>query len=78
MYIKLIIIAIVLLAVVMLAFGIRLLLDRNATFKAPTCALENGNKDALSCDRCGLTDLSHCPVKKEVDEKHDNQNLKPE
>ncbi|WP_163707552.1 hypothetical protein [Mangrovibacterium lignilyticum] len=70
------IIAIILVAFVMLALGVKLLFDKNAEFTVHSCALEDDeslDKD-LSCSKCQLRDLVDCPENKgkeniEIEEK---------
>jgi len=65
MYLKLLIISVLLVAVIMLALGIKLLFDKNARFEAHSCALEGGNLDETgACAGCQLKDLANCPEKK--------------
>jgi len=53
MFLKTLIISVILVAIVMLALGVKLLFDKNATFTAHSCALDNGelSKDGV-CTKC--------------------------
>jgi hypothetical protein len=65
MYFKLLIISVLLVAVIMMALGIKLLFDKNARFEAHSCALEGGPLDETgACAGCQLKDLTNCPEKK--------------
>lgn len=67
MLLKTLIISIILVAIVMLALGVKLLFDKNAKFTVHSCALEDDeslDKD-LTCSKCQLRDLADCPEKKE-------------
>ena len=66
MFIKLLIISVILVAIVMLALGVKLLFDKNAKFSAHSCALEDGslNEDG-ACAACDLKDLTDCPENKD-------------
>lgn len=62
MFFKLLIISVVLVAIIMLALGIKLLFDPKAEFSAHSCALEDGSLDKDSaCSKCQLKDLANCP-----------------
>ncbi|WP_346856898.1 hypothetical protein [uncultured Draconibacterium sp.] len=63
MIIKTIIVTVVLVAIVMLALGVKLLFDKNAEFTTHSCALDSDNtleKDE-ACAKCDLRDLVDCP-----------------
>jgi len=67
MFVKVLIITIILVAVVVLGFGIKLLLDPNAEFSSHSCALEKGELDESgACGKCQLKDLADCPEKKDI------------
>ena len=68
MFLKLLVISVVLVAIVMLALGVKLLFDKNAKFPAHSCALGEGslNTDG-ACAKCDLSDLADCPER--VEEK---------
>lgn len=62
MFLKLLIISVILVAIVMLALGIKLLFNKNAQFTAHSCAFEDGSQDQEgACSKCELTDLVDCP-----------------
>ncbi len=65
MFLKLLIASIILVAIIMLALGIKMIFDPNAEFTAHSCALEDGKTDKYgACAMCQIKDLSHCPEKK--------------
>lgn len=56
------IISVILVAIVMLALGIKLWLDPDAEFSVHSCALEDGSPDKDgTCSQCQLENLSNCP-----------------
>ncbi|HKK41575.1 MAG TPA: hypothetical protein VJ963_04135 [Bacteroidales bacterium] len=61
MIIKLLLISVVLVALMVLAFGIKLLFNPDSEFPAHSCALENGqlNSDG-TCSACNVTKLVDC------------------
>ncbi|WP_147372187.1 hypothetical protein [Mariniphaga sediminis] len=62
MFFKLLIISVILVAIVMLALGIKLLFNKNAQFTAHSCAIEDGSPDREgTCSKCELTDIVDCP-----------------
>ena len=66
MLIKLLIISVILVGIMLLAMGIKLLLNRNSGFPAHSCALEDGSLDETgACYKCELKDLASCPEKSE-------------
>jgi len=66
---KVIIISLILVAFVMLALGIKLLIDPKAEFSAHSCSLDNGDLDKDgACSKCQLIDLADCPEKTNVHE----------
>jgi hypothetical protein len=60
MFLKTIIISVILVTIVMLALGVKLLFDKNATFTAHSCALDDGelSKDG-ACTKCQLKGKNH-------------------
>jgi hypothetical protein len=55
MFIKMLLISIVLVAIVMLALGVKLLFDKNAKFTVHSCNPENNDPEHEgSCSKCGL------------------------
>ncbi len=65
MIIKTLIISIVLVAMVMLAFGVKLLFNKDAEFTAHSCVLDDGTSDKNEvCSKCELKDLVDCPENK--------------
>jgi hypothetical protein len=64
MYIKLLIISVILVAIIMLALGVKMLFNPKAEFSAHSCALEGGDLDETgACAACQLKDLANCPEK---------------
>jgi hypothetical protein len=62
MYLKILIVTIILVAFVMLALGIKMLFDKNASFNIHSCSLENeGNDFDGTCYKCQTTDAENCP-----------------
>ncbi len=74
MFLATLIISVILVAIVMLALGVKLLFDKNAEFTIHSCALEDDNQpdNDLACSKCQLRDLANCPIKKEK-EKEETQ-----
>lgn len=64
MYIKVLIISIILIAIIIMALGIKLFFNKSADNLAHACALEDGKfADDGSCAVCELKDLADCPEK---------------
>jgi len=64
MFLKIFIVTFILVAFTMLALGVKLLFDKDATFTHHSCALDNGNSDTSSgCTSCGIKEIAHCPEK---------------
>jgi Na+-transporting NADH:ubiquinone oxidoreductase subunit NqrF len=63
MIVKTLIAAIVMVAIVMLALGVKLLFDKNAEFTSHSCALDiNAELDKEeTCAKCDLKDIVQCP-----------------
>jgi cytochrome c553 len=61
MLLKLLLISVVLVALMVLAFGVKLLLEPGSELEAHSCALENGrlNEDG-TCSACHVTKLIDC------------------
>ena len=65
MYLKLLFLSVIIVAVIMLALGIKLIFDKDARFEAHSCALEGGPLDETgACAGCQLRDLANCPENK--------------
>ena len=64
MFINLLIISIILVAIVMLALGIKMWFNPDAEFTANSCAYEDAglNKDG-ACLKCQLKEIANCPEK---------------
>jgi hypothetical protein len=65
MLIKTLIISVIIIAIIMLALGVKLIFDPKAEFSLHSCALEDGitDKDG-ACAKCQLKDLADCPESK--------------
>jgi len=64
MFLKTLIVAIILVGFVILALGIKMLFDRNATFTHHSCALDEGNSDSnLGCSNCEIKDDANYSIK---------------
>ncbi len=62
MFLKLLIISIVLVALTMLLFGIKLLFNKEAEFPAHSCTSKKGEPiDQEACSACDLKDIVNCP-----------------
>lgn len=63
MFIKLLIISIILVAIIMLALGVKLWFNPKAEFTGHTCAFEfqEGLDKNSACSKCQLKDLADCP-----------------
>jgi hypothetical protein len=61
MFLKILIVSVILVAFTMLALGIKLLFNKEASFSEHACALENGelNMDG-SCASCKIKELANC------------------
>jgi hypothetical protein len=66
MYLKILIISILLVAIVMLALGVKLFFNKNAEFEMHSCAFDdNKNIDKeLDCSSCQLKEVADCPETK--------------
>jgi hypothetical protein len=70
MFIKILIVSIILVTIVMLAFGIKMWFDPDAEFTVHSCALEDGSLDKDgACSKCQLKDLADCPENKSEPDK---------
>lgn len=68
MFIKLLIISVILVAIIMLALGVKLWFNPNAEFTAHSCALDDGTADAEgTCFKCQIKDLANCPENQKGD-----------
>jgi len=64
MFLKLFIISVILVAIIMLALGVKMLFDPKAEFLTHSCALEDGKRDDYGvCTKCQIKDLANCPEK---------------
>ena len=70
MFVKLLIVSLVLVAVVVLALGVKLWFDPNAEFTSHSCALDSGELDENgACSKCQLKELANCPEKSDASTK---------
>lgn len=62
-YVKLLIVSIILVAIVILALGVKILFNPKAKFKGHTCAFEfqEGLDKNEACTKCQLKDMADCP-----------------
>ncbi len=61
MFIKYLILSVILVAIVMLALGVKLLFDKNAKFSAHSCAMEGDRlNENGTCPKCGMGNSSDC------------------
>lgn len=66
MFLKLFIVSVILVAFTMLALGVKLLFDKDATFTHHSCALEDEKLNNVGgCLSCQIKDIANC-TKKEV------------
>ena len=67
MFIKVLIISVILVAIVMLALGVKLLFNPKAEFSGHTCAFDfqEGLDENNACSKCQLKDLADCPENKD-------------
>ena len=73
MFIITLIISVIFVAFFMLAFGVKLLFNKDAEIKAHSCALEEVTSDKNeACSKCELKDLMDCPENKK-NEKTENE-----
>ena len=59
MFFKIFLISIILVAIVMLALGVKMLFDPKAEFTAHSCSLEDGD-DTAGCPACQVKDIADC------------------
>ena len=59
MIIKTLIVTVILVAIVMLALGIKMLFDKNAKFEVHSCGYDSDNADG-NCYKCHTTDPENC------------------
>ena len=80
MLLKTIIVSIILVAIIMLALGVKMLFDKNAEFTVHSCGLEDGESlnDNGACSKCQLKDLADCPEEKGNDRNKFNKRPKTE
>lgn len=72
MYLKLLILSVILVAFTMLALGVKMLFDKNASFTGHACGLKNEKLDNTgACASCGIKEIANCPETKDVQIKQD-------
>lgn len=59
MIVKTLIVTVILVAIVMLALGIKMLFDKNAKFEVRSCSFDNHNEEE-TCNTCPLNDPDKC------------------
>jgi len=59
MIIKTLIVTVILVAIVMLALGIKMLFDKDAKFEMRSCSFDNDNAEG-TCNTCQLKDPKEC------------------
>lgn len=70
MFLKVLILSIILVAIIILALGVKILFNPNAEFTIHSCALEKGDLDRDgTCLKCQLKDLADCPENKDKSEE---------
>ena len=61
MFIKILILSVVLVAFTILALGVKLLFNREATFTEHACAMEDGELNKVGgCAACEIKELANC------------------
>lgn len=62
MFLKLLIVSVILVAFTMLALGVKLLFNKEATFTEHACAMEDGdlNKIGSGCSSCEIKEIANC------------------
>jgi hypothetical protein len=66
MFLNILILSIILVAFTMLALGVKLLFDKDATFTHHSCALEDEELNNVGgCLGCQIKDIANCTEKKE-------------
>ena len=64
MFFKLLILSVILVALIMLALGIKMLFNPKAEFSGHACAFDSGEKEIdIGCVKCQLKDIVDCPEK---------------
>lgn len=64
MFVKLMIISVILVAIIMLLFGLKLCFDPGSEFTLHSCAFEDGSPDKEgTCSKCQLKDIANCKEK---------------
>ncbi|UCH15772.1 MAG: hypothetical protein JSV22_07340 [Bacteroidales bacterium] len=62
MFLKLFIISVILVAIIMLALGVKMIFNPNAEFMAHSCAFDESKTDSQAiCAKCRIKDLAICP-----------------
>ncbi len=62
MFINILITTVIILAIILIALGIKMWFDPDAEFTGHSCALESGHTDNDgTCYKCQLTNLEDCP-----------------
>lgn len=66
MFLKLLIVSVILVAIVMLALGVKLFFNKNAKFEMHSCAFKEktNDKGEPGCSSCELKEVADCPETK--------------
>ena len=65
MFLKVLIISVILVAIIMMALGIKLFFNKNTDSLAHACALEDGElTEDGACAKCEIKNLADCPENK--------------
>jgi len=64
MFLKILILSVILVAFTMLALGVKLLFNKDASFTGHACSLEDGKlSETGGCAGCGIQDVANCAEK---------------
>jgi len=64
MFLKILILSIILVAFTILALGVKLLFNKEASFTGHACSLEDGNlNETGGCAGCGIQEVTNCSEK---------------
>ncbi|RUT79603.1 hypothetical protein [Ancylomarina longa] len=67
MFLKILIISVILVAIVVLALGIKMLFDPKAKFTAHSCHLDDKSNNEGGCSHCDLTESCEIDRSEEID-----------
>lgn len=78
MYLNILIVTVILVAFSMLALGVKLLFDKNATFTHHSCALEDEELNNVGgCFACQIKDIASCSEMEDNQEQMKTGTQKP-